>query len=141
MDTCIGMNESLCSSPETITTLLIGYTPIQNKKLKNIYIYIYTHICQFQGYRQRRNRLQHWNERKGRLLIKLVFPWIVLWLGTYQSSLVSEKTIRNVMKVNIFLRAYYVPGAVLTFLHISRHLNLMKWKPCSLVLQDEGKES
>ena len=28
--------ESLCCSPETITTLLIGYTPIQNKKfLKN----------------------------------------------------------------------------------------------------------
>ena len=44
MDTCIGMNESLCSSPETITTLLIGYTPIQNKKLKKKYIYIYIHI-------------------------------------------------------------------------------------------------
>ena len=26
--------ESLCCSPETITTLLIIYTPIQNKKLK-----------------------------------------------------------------------------------------------------------
>ena len=26
--------ESLCCSPETITTLLIVYTPIQNKKLK-----------------------------------------------------------------------------------------------------------
>ena len=34
MDTCICMVESLCCSPETITTLLIGYTPIQNKKLK-----------------------------------------------------------------------------------------------------------
>ena len=30
------MAESLCCPPETITTLLIGYTPIQNKKfLKN----------------------------------------------------------------------------------------------------------
>ena len=28
------MAESLCHSPETITTLLISYTPIQNKKLK-----------------------------------------------------------------------------------------------------------
>jgi len=28
------MAESLHRSPETITTLLIGYTPIQNKKLK-----------------------------------------------------------------------------------------------------------
>lgn len=37
--------------------------------------------------------------------------------------------IRNVMKVNIFLRAYYVPGAVLRFLHISGHRNLMKCKP------------
>ena len=27
------MAESLCCSPETVTTLLIGYTPIQNKKL------------------------------------------------------------------------------------------------------------
>ena len=28
------MVESLCCSPEKITALLIGYTPIQNKKLK-----------------------------------------------------------------------------------------------------------
>ena len=28
MDTCICMAESLCCPPETITTLLIGYTPI-----------------------------------------------------------------------------------------------------------------
>ena len=36
MDTCICMAESLCCPPETITALLIGYTPIQNKKvLKN----------------------------------------------------------------------------------------------------------
>ena len=36
MDTCICRAESLHCSPETITTLLIGYTPIQNKKfLKN----------------------------------------------------------------------------------------------------------
>ena len=34
MDTWIGMAGSLPCSPETITTLLIGYTPIQNKKLK-----------------------------------------------------------------------------------------------------------
>ena len=32
MDTCICMAESLVCSPETITTLLIGYIPIQNKK-------------------------------------------------------------------------------------------------------------
>ena len=30
MDTCMCMAESLCSSPETITTLLIGYISIQN---------------------------------------------------------------------------------------------------------------
>ena len=34
MDSCIGLAESLCCPPETITTLLTGYTPIQNKKLK-----------------------------------------------------------------------------------------------------------
>ena len=32
MDTCVCMAESLHCSPETITTLLTGYTPIQNKK-------------------------------------------------------------------------------------------------------------
>ena len=34
MDTCICMAEPLLFSPETITTLLIGYTPKQNKKFK-----------------------------------------------------------------------------------------------------------
>ena len=34
MDTCICMAEALHCSPETITTLLISYTPIQNKKFK-----------------------------------------------------------------------------------------------------------
>ena len=34
MDTYICMAESLPRSPEIITTLLIGYIPIQNKKLK-----------------------------------------------------------------------------------------------------------
>ena len=34
MDTCMCMADSLSSSPETTTTLLISYTPIQNKKFK-----------------------------------------------------------------------------------------------------------
>ena len=34
MDTYICMTESLHCSPKTITTLLISYTPIKNKKLK-----------------------------------------------------------------------------------------------------------
>ena len=34
MDVCARMAETLCSSPETTTTLLIGYTPIQNKKFE-----------------------------------------------------------------------------------------------------------
>ena len=33
MDTCICMAKSLGCSPETFTTLLNGYTPVQNKKL------------------------------------------------------------------------------------------------------------
>ena len=32
MDTCIYMAETLCCSPETTITLLIGYSLIQNKK-------------------------------------------------------------------------------------------------------------
>ena len=34
MDTCICMAESLHCSPATITPLLTGFTPVQNKKLK-----------------------------------------------------------------------------------------------------------
>ena len=34
MDTCVCMAESLHCSPETITTLLIGYTQIQNTSLR-----------------------------------------------------------------------------------------------------------
>ena len=34
METHLHMAEYLCCSLETITTLLISYTPIQNKKLK-----------------------------------------------------------------------------------------------------------
>ena len=34
MDTCICMAGSLCFLPEAVTTLLIGDTPIENKKLK-----------------------------------------------------------------------------------------------------------
>ena len=33
INTSICMAESLCCSPETITALLIGYNPIQNKKV------------------------------------------------------------------------------------------------------------
>ena len=35
MDTCICMAESFRPSPETVTTLLISYIPIQNKTFKN----------------------------------------------------------------------------------------------------------
>ena len=31
------MTESLCFPPETITALLMGYIPIQNKKVKKTY--------------------------------------------------------------------------------------------------------
>ena len=33
MDTYICMAESLCCPPETVTPLLISYTPVQNKSL------------------------------------------------------------------------------------------------------------
>ena len=37
--------ESLCCSPETITALLIGYTPVQNKKFKKkLYIHLFTYL-------------------------------------------------------------------------------------------------
>ena len=34
MNRCICMAESLCCSPETITALFTGYTPMQNEKFK-----------------------------------------------------------------------------------------------------------
>ena len=34
MDTCIRMAGSLCCPPETMTTLSIGYNPLQNKTFK-----------------------------------------------------------------------------------------------------------
>ena len=59
MDTCICMAEFFHCSPETTTTLLIGYTPTQNKKFEkkimlipsNIplseFIFSSTHLCGF----------------------------------------------------------------------------------------------
>ena len=38
VDTCICIAESLYCSPETMTALLISYTPIQNKMLKKVKI-------------------------------------------------------------------------------------------------------
>ena len=38
MDARICMGEPLCCSPEAVTALLIGYTPIKNKKLKKIVV-------------------------------------------------------------------------------------------------------
>ena len=40
MDTCICMAESICYAPETITTLLAGYTPIQNLKTKTVSLHL-----------------------------------------------------------------------------------------------------
>ena len=36
MGTCICVGESLCCLPETITTLLLSYAPIQNKKFNKL---------------------------------------------------------------------------------------------------------
>ena len=45
MDTCAQMAESLCCSPETITTLLTDHSSIQNKQLKKtIYKWWSVHI-------------------------------------------------------------------------------------------------
>ena len=49
MDTCACMAESLCRPPETITTLLTGYTPVKNKKFKK-------EIKQLRGRIERGNR-------------------------------------------------------------------------------------
>ena len=44
MDTCMCMTESLHSSPETMTTLLTGYTPIQNATLLIGYVCVLSHL-------------------------------------------------------------------------------------------------
>ena len=47
MNTCICMAESLHCSLETITTLLIGCIPIQNKKLKKKHKNIYSVVIEW----------------------------------------------------------------------------------------------
>ena len=49
MDTCVQMAESLCCPSETITTLLISYTPIQSKKFKRKQHQKYYPLCQRSG--------------------------------------------------------------------------------------------
>ena len=44
------MAESLQCSPEAVTTLLIGYTPIQTKKLKDILLLRFYLYNSFQEY-------------------------------------------------------------------------------------------
>ena len=65
--TCIHMAESLCCPPETITTLLISYIPIQNKKLK----------------KQR--------QRQTPFFLKRTNLWCMVWLSVTQTSHVSKK--------------------------------------------------
>ena len=43
MDTCTCMTESLCYSPGSVTTFLIGYPPVQNEKLL---FFLIVYICQ-----------------------------------------------------------------------------------------------
>ena len=53
LNTSICVAESLHFSPETITTSLTGYTPIQNKKLKknNSVTFLFGHkVCQIENY-------------------------------------------------------------------------------------------
>ena len=46
MHTCICVAESLCGPPGTMTTLLIGYMPIQNKKLKKSFLLPMTYMSE-----------------------------------------------------------------------------------------------
>ena len=50
MDICIRIGESLCCSPETITTFLIGYIPVQNvvQSLSHVQLFVisWTAACQ-----------------------------------------------------------------------------------------------
>ena len=50
MDICIRIGKSLCCSPETITTLLIGYIPVQNvvQSLSHVQLFVisWTAACQ-----------------------------------------------------------------------------------------------
>ena len=55
MDTCICMAESLRCSPETITTLLISYTPMHKEQNK--------HICLKNFRRRRRKPLNDQSEK------------------------------------------------------------------------------
>ena len=49
MDTCLCTVESLRSSPETITVLLIGYSPIENKFKEKIKVHVDWWFLDFGG--------------------------------------------------------------------------------------------
>ena len=62
MDTCICMTESLCCLPATITTLLISYTPIQDKKLRKSMATIENGFLRVPLWYSNRTHCREWRE-------------------------------------------------------------------------------
>ena len=66
MDTCVYVAESLCCPPETITTLLINYIPIQNNKSKPFFLLTFIASGNFkvgkysQGKKKLRFHVNYW---------------------------------------------------------------------------------
>ena len=81
MDTCICMAVSLCCSPEAIVTLLISYTPIQNKKLK--------------GYKSKISRdkgeILKVSKQKGKVLYEQVIIRMAYGVGFYKLGILQAR--------------------------------------------------
>ena len=86
--TCICMAESLCCSPGITATLLIGYTPIQNKKFtgkKNIH---------HGKAKLKKLKLEH------RLLLNLPMILATLILSTAKMLLIIQNLVKNIIDFN-----------------------------------------
>ena len=71
-DTCTYMTESLCCLPETVTTLLIFYTSVQNKKFfKKVNV---KNIHTFGGLQRRDSLSQHFGGQKSKVLAGPHYP-------------------------------------------------------------------
>ena len=98
MDTCMHTAESLCCPPATITTLLTGYTPIQNKKFFKRYRNEITYINydskrnleELTGHGGVRNDLRIPGNKLSRSLLRSQLPGEVTQVGSLMSLIIES---------------------------------------------------
>ena len=95
------MAKSLCYSSETITTLLISYTPIQNKVLKKRKLDDYSHsnvICNW-------IKFGVWLRKKIQLPVLWRVVYYYLWIKTRPTYYYFSRKLKGI-KISIWLKIY-----------------------------------